>query len=340
MPRGLPKRLEEYGTMHQQNNTSDLRDVIIIGSGPAGLTAAIYAARAGLDTLILTGMFIGGQAATTDRIENYPGFPEGISGDELTDLMRKQANRFGAEVVIDQVTEVDLLTHPFGVKTASEQYQSKSMVIATGASPHKLGVPGEEEFIGRGVSFCATCDGFFYQDKTVIVVGGGNSAVEEALFLTKFASSVYIVHRRDRLRADDILQKRVGDNEKIKIVRDSIVTQILGDAQVSGVHLKNLKTGQVTTLTADGVFVYIGNVANTQLFVGQIEMDKQGYVITDARQRTSINGVFAAGDVQERVLQQVVTACGTGAKAAMEAEKFIAELEDRAYPERTWSTPP
>ncbi|MCL0089709.1 thioredoxin-disulfide reductase [Dehalococcoidia bacterium] len=332
MPRRLPERLEEYGTMRQQDNAPNRRDVIIIGSGPAGLAAAIYAGRAGLDTLILTGMFIGGQAATTDRIENYPGFPKGIPGDELTNLMRKQAEHFGAQVVIDQVTEVDLLTRPFGVKTDSAQYESKALIIATGASPHKLGVPGEEEFIGRGVSFCATCDGFFYQDKTVIVVGGGNSAVEEALFLTKFASRVYIVHRRDRLRADDILQKRVRGNERIELVWDSTVTQILGDAQVSGVHLKNLKTGQVTTLTADGVFVCIGNVANTQLFAGQIELDEQGYVITDARQRTSINGVFAAGDVQERVLQQVVTACGTGARASVEAEKFIAELEDRAYP--------
>ncbi|MCL0074324.1 thioredoxin-disulfide reductase [Dehalococcoidia bacterium] len=321
--------------MYQQNNTPNQRDVIIIGSGPAGLTAAIYAGRAGLDTLLLTGLFMGGQAATTDRIENYPGFPQGISGDKLTDLMREQAERFNAEVVIDQVTEVDLLTHPFGVKTASEQYQSRALIIATGASPHKLGIPGEEKFIGRGVSFCATCDGFFYQDKAVIVVGGGNSAVEEALFLTKFASTVYIVHRRDRLRADDILQKRVRGNERIKIVWDSIVTEVLGDSQVNGVHLKNLKTGQVSTLTANGVFVYIGNVANTQLFAGQIELDEQGYVITDARQRTSINGVFAAGDVQERILQQVVTACGTGARAAVETERFLAELEDRAYPERT-----
>jgi thioredoxin reductase (NADPH) len=318
--------------MYQQDNAAGLRDVIIIGAGPAGLSAAIYAGRAGLTTLILTGMFIGGQAATTDRIENYPGFPEGISGDELTDLMRKQAERFGAEVVIDQVTGVALHTHPFGVKTASEQYESKSVIIATGASPRRLGVPGEEEFIGRGVSFCAICDGFFYQDKSVIVVGGGNSAIEEALFLTKFASRVYIVHRRDRLRADDILQKRVEGNERIEIVWDSIVTQILGDAQVSGVRLKNLKTGQMTTLNTDGIFVYIGNVANTQLFAGQIELDQQGYIITDARQRTSIKGVFAAGDVQERVLQQVVTACSTGAKAAMEAEKFIAALEDRMYP--------
>ncbi|MCL0063742.1 thioredoxin-disulfide reductase [Dehalococcoidia bacterium] len=332
MPRELPERLEEYGTMRQQDDAPNRRDVIIIGSGPAGLAAAIYAGRAGLDTLILTGMFIGGQAATTDRIENYPGFPEGIPGDELTNLMRKQAERFGAQVVNDQVTEVDLLTHPFGVKTASAQYESKALIIATGASPRKLGVPGEEEFIGRGVSFCATCDGFFYQDKTVIVVGGGNSAVEEALFLTKFASKVYIVHRRDRLRADDILQKRVGGNERIKIIWDSIVTEVVGETQVSGVRLKNLKTGQVSTLTADGIFVYIGNVANTQLFAGQIELDEQGYVITDARQRTSINGVFAAGDVQERVLQQVVTACSTGARASVEAEKFIAELEDRAYP--------
>jgi thioredoxin reductase (NADPH) len=316
--------------MSKQNTSRS--DVVIIGSGPAGLAAAIYAGRAGLATLLLTGMFIGGKAATTDRIENYPGFPEGISGDELTNLMLKQAERFGAQVVIDQVTEVDLLTHPFCVKTESEQYESKALIIATGTSPHKIGVPGEEEFIGRGVSFCATCDGFFYQDKRVVVIGGGNSAIEEALFLTKFASRVYIVHRRDRLRADEVLQRRVKANERIKLVWDSIVTEILGDTQVSGVLLKNLKTGEMTSLNADGVFVYIGNVANTQLFAGQIELDEQGYIVTDARQRSNIKGVFAAGDVQERFLQQVVTACGSGARAAMEAERFIAELEDRAYP--------
>ncbi len=334
MPTPSPKRLEEYATMHKQNNTPNLRDLIIIGAGPAGLTAAIYAGRAGLDTMILTGSLIGGQAATTDMIENYPGFPDGVSGDDLTNLMLKQAEHFGARIVTAQVTEVDLLTRPLRVKTDSDQYEAKSVIIATGASPHKLGVPGEDEFIGRGVSFCATCDGFFYQDRKVIVVGGGNSAIEEALFLTKFASRVYVVHRRDRLRADHILQKRLAGNDKIEMVLDSVVTEILGEAQVSGVRLNNLKTEQMTTLTADGVFVYIGNVANTQLFVGQIELDNQGYVITDARQRTRINGVFAAGDVQERVLQQVVTACGSGAKATMEAERFIAELEDRIYPSR------
>jgi thioredoxin reductase (NADPH) len=285
--------------------------------------------------LLFTGKVIGGQAATTDRIENYPGFPEGIAGLELTRLMREQAERFGAQVIVDEVTGVDLSVHPFKVNTSSEEYSAKALIIATGASPRKLGVPGEEEFIGRGVSFCATCDGFFYQDKTVIVVGGGNSAIEEALFLTKFASRVYIVHRRDRLRADDILQRRAKRNEKIEFVWNSVVTEILGDTKLTGVRLKNVKTGEEATLAADGVFVYIGNVPNTQLFAGQIELDERSYIVTDAKQRTSINGVFAAGDVQERVLQQVVTACGTGAKAAMEAEKFIAELEGRAYPERT-----
>jgi len=320
--------------MCQQSNAPKLHDVIIIGSGPAGLTAAIYASRAGLDTLLLTGLFMGGQTATTDSIENYPGFPQGIAGDDLIDLMKEQAERFNASVVIDQVTEVDLLNHPFRVKATGEQYQTKSLIIATGASPHKLGVPGEKKFIGRGVSFCATCDGFFYHDKRVIVVGGGNSAIEEALFLTKFASTVYIVHRRNRLRADDILKKRVEGNERIKIVWDSVVTEVVGESQVTGVDLKNLKTGQVSTLTADGVFIYIGNDANTQLFTGQIDLDEQGYIITDSRHHTKIKGVFAAGDVQERILQQVVTACGSGAKAAVEAERFLAELEDRAYPER------
>ena len=314
----------------------DIHEVIIIGSGPAGLSAAIYASRAGLSPLLLTGRAIGGQAATTDRIENYPGFPEGIAGSELTRLMQEQAERFGAQVVLDEVTVVDLSAHPFKVKTYDKEYAAKALIVATGISPRKLGVPGEEEFIGRGVSFCATCDGPFYKDKGVVVVGGGNSAVEEALFLTRFASKVHIVHRRDRLRADRILQARAEGNERIEFVWNSVVTEILGDVKVMGVRLKNVKTGEESVLEADGVFVYIGNVPNTQLFAGQLELDERGYIVTDERQRTSVNGVFAAGDVQERVLQQVATAVGSGAKAAMEVERFIAELEGRVYPERTW----
>jgi len=313
----------------------DTYEVIIIGSGPAGLSAAIYASRAGLSPLLLTGRAIGGRAATTDRIENYPGFPEGIAGPELTRLMQEQAERFVAQVVFDEVTAVDFSAHPFKVKTYGKEYAAKALIVATGVSPRRLGVPGEEEFIGRGISFCATCDGPFYKDKSVVVVGGGNSAVEEALFLTRFASKVYIVHRRDRLRADRILQARAESNERIKFVWNSVVTEILGDAKVIGVRLKDVKTGKESVLEADGVFVYIGSVPNTQLFAGQLELDEQGYIVTDERQRTSVRGVFAAGDVQERVLQQVATAVGSGAKAAMEAERFIAELEGRGYPERT-----
>lgn len=314
----------------------DIHEVIIIGSGPAGLSAAIYASRAGLSPLLLTGRDIGGQAATTDRIENYPGFPEGIAGSKLTHLMQEQAERFDTQVVFDEITAVDLSAHPFKVKTYDKEYAAKALIVATGISPRKLGVPGEEEFIGRGVSFCATCDGPFYKDKGVVVVGGGNSAVEEALFLTRFASKVHIVHRRDRLRADRILQARAEGNERIEFVWNSVVTEILGDVKVMGVRLKNVKTGEESVLEADGVFVYIGNVPNTQLFAGQLELDERGYIVTDERQRTSVRGVFVAGDVQERVLQQVATAVGSGAKAAMEAERFIAELEGRVYPERTW----
>ncbi len=310
----------------------DVYEVIIIGSGPAGLSAAIYAARAGLSPLLITGRAIGGQVATTYRIENYPGFPNGIAGPELTRLMQEQAERFGAQVVFDEVMTVDLSAHPFKVKTYGKEYGAKALIVATGVSPRRLGVPGEEEFIGRGVSFCATCDGPFYRDKSVVVVGGGNSAVEEALFLTRFASRVHIVHRRDRLRADRILQERAKENERIEFIWNSVVTEVLGDSKVTGVRLKNLNTGEESVLEADGVFVYIGNVPNTQLFAGQLELDEQGYIVTDERQRTSVEGVFAAGDVQERILQQVVTAVGSGAKAAMEAERFIAELEGRAYP--------
>lgn len=310
----------------------DIHEVIIIGSGPAGLSAAIYASRAGLSPLLLTGMAIGGQAATTDSIENYPGFPEGITGSELTHLMQEQAKRFGAQVVFDEVTAVDLSAHPFKVKTYGKEYAAEALIVATGVSPRRLGVPGEENFIGRGVSFCATCDGPFYRDKGLVVVGGGNSALEEALFLTRFASKVHIVHRRDRLRADRILQERAERSEKIEFVWNSVVIEILGHAKVTGVRLKDVKTGEGSVLDADGVFVYIGSVPNTQLFAGQLELDERGYIITDERQRTSVKGVFAAGDVQERVLQQVATAVGSGAKAAMEAEGFIVELECRAYP--------
>ena len=312
-----------------------MEELIIIGSGPAGWTAGIYAGRAQLAPLLITGSAPGGQMALTPEIENYPGFPQGISGQELTQLMQQQAERFGARVQMDEVTAVDLSTRPFKVTAYGDEYEAQALIVTTGTSPSKLGVPGEAEFTGRGVSYCATCDGFFYQDRQVVVVGGGDAAVEEAIFLTKFATQVYVVHRRNRLRAEKVFQERAFRNEKIAFIWDTAVTEILGDGKVTGVRLKNVKTDEESTLDADGVFVYVGAIPNTGFLEGQLELDDRGYIVTDRQCHTSVPGVFAAGDVQERVLKQVSTAVGSGAMAAMEAEKFIAELEDRAYPERT-----
>ncbi len=311
-----------------------MEEVVIVGSGPAGLAAAIYAGRSQLSPRVITGTALGGQAGTTSEVENYPGFPKGIGGAELTKLMQQQAERFGARVEIDEVVEVDLGQHPFVIKTYGGAYETKSLIVATGVSPRLLGVPGEDKFKGRGVSYCATCDGFFYKDKSVVVVGGGDAAVEEALFLTRFAAKVYLVHRRNRLRAQKVAQQRAFENDKIEIVWDSVVTKVLGEDQVTGVRLKNVKTESESVLAVDGMFTYIGNIPNTKLFEGQLELDDRGYIVTDRRMNTSVRGVLAAGDVQERVLRQIATAVGSGAIAAMEADRFIAEIEGRAYPER------
>jgi thioredoxin reductase (NADPH) len=312
-----------------------MENLIILGSGPAGWTAAIYAGRAQLEPLLITGIAVGGQMALTSEVENYPGFPQGISGQDLNQLMQQQAERFGTRVQMDEVTAVELSTHLFKVITYGGEVETKALIIATGTSPRKLGVPGEAEFTGRGVSYCATCDGFFYQDRQVVVVGGGDSALEEAIFLTKFATRVYVVHRRNRLRAEKVFQERAFRNEKIEFVWDSVVTEIMGDGKVTGVRLKNVKTEEKSTLEADGIFIYVGVIPNTGFLEGELELDERGYIVTDRQGHTSVPGVFAAGDVQERVLKQISTAVGSGAMAAMEAEKFIAELEDRAYPERT-----
>ncbi len=312
-----------------------MENLIIVGSGPAGFTAGIYAGRAQLAPLLITGSAPGGQMALTSEIENYPGFPQGLTGQELTQLMQQQAERFGTRVQMDEVTAVDLSVHPFKVTAYGDEYEAKALIVTTGTSPSKLGVPGEAELTGRGVSYCATCDGFFYQDRRVVVVGGGDAAVEEAIFLTKFATHVYVVHRRNRLRAEKVFQERAFRNEKIAFIWDTAVTEILGDGRVTGVRLKNVKTDEESTLDADGVFIYVGAIPNTGFLEGQLELDDRGYVVTNRQCHTSVPGVFAAGDVQERVLKQVSTAVGSGAMAAMEAEKFIAELEDRAYPDRT-----
>jgi len=312
-----------------------MEELIIIGSGPAGWTAGIYAGRARLSPLLITGSAPGGQMALTSEIENYPGFPQGLSGQELTQLMQQQAERFGTRVQMDEVTAVELSNHPFKVTTYGDEYETKSLIIVTGTSPRKLGVPGEAEFRGRGISYCATCDGFFYQDRQVVVVGGGDSALEEAIFLTRFARQVHAVHRRNRLRAEKVFQERAFRNEKIEFVWDSVVTEILGEGKVAGVRLKNVKTEEESMLEADGVFIYVGVIPNTGFLERQLELDDRGYIVTNRQCHTNMPGVFAAGDVQERVLKQVSTAVGSGAMAAMEAEKFIAELEDRVYPERT-----
>ncbi len=300
--------------------------VIIIGSGPAGLTAALYTARAGLSPLVISGNQLGGQVSITSEVENYPGFPQGTTGPELVELMQKQAERFGARLLIDEVTEIELgRGTPFRVKTYAEDLQAEVLVVATGASPRRLGVPGESELIGRGVSFCATCDGFFFRGKQVVVVGGGDSAAEEGLFLTRFADSVRVVHRRDQLRAGEALKRRAFANEKMSFVWDTVVEQVLGDGKVEGVRLRNLKTEQVSDLPADGVFVYVGHDPNTELLKGQLAMDDHGYLTTDRRMMTSVEGVFAAGEVQDPIYRQVASSVGQGCAAGMMAERWLAE---------------
>ncbi|HEY72272.1 MAG: thioredoxin-disulfide reductase [Chloroflexi bacterium] len=298
-------------------------DLIIIGGGPAGLTAAIYAGRARVKTLLLTGSLPGGQTANTDIVENYPGFPAGIEGPELAQKFQEQAGRFGAQIVVDNVTEVNFSTRPFTVLTHGTAYQAQTVIVAAGAEPRRLGVPGEEKFFGRGVSACATCDGFFYRDKRVVVVGGGDSAITEAIFLTRFASEVIVIHRRDELRATKINREHALANPKIRFVWDSVVEEILGEQTVNSVRVRNVKTGGTSVIETDGVFLYVGMKPVTELFAGQLELNEQGYIVSDQRQRTNMPGVFVAGDVQDPLYRQVVIAAGSGAVAAIEAERFL-----------------
>jgi thioredoxin reductase (NADPH) len=311
-----------------------MRDVVILGAGPAGLTAAVYVARANLAPVVITGSLFGGQLALTTEVENFPGFPDGILGPELMELMKRQAERFGAEVRIGEVTDVALSRYPLRMTLNGELLETKSLIIATGASARLLGVPGEEQFFGKGVSTCATCDGFFYRGKTVVVVGGGDSAVEEGTFLTRYAARVYLVHRRDRLRASQILQDRAMKNDKISFIWDTVVEEIIGDeaSGVTATRLRNVKNGAEEDLPVDGVFIAIGHTPTTKVFEGQLKLDEQGYIVTDSRMHTNIKGVFACGDCQDHVYRQAVTAAGTGCMAAIEAEKFLAEIEERAYP--------
>jgi thioredoxin reductase (NADPH) len=301
------------------------QDVIILGSGPAGLAAAVYAARADRKPLVLAGSDPGGQVALTDTIENYPGFPQGIQGVELYDLFQKQAERFGARVDFSSATAVDLTARPFRITADSGEYRTKALIIATGASPRKLGVPGEAEYAGRGVSYCATCDGAFFRGRTIAVVGGGDSALEEGIFLTRFATTVTIIHRRKELRAGVILRERAEKNPKIRFLLESVVEEIRGPENVKSLAVRNVATGQTDSIPVDGVFVFVGHDPNTAIFRGQLEMDGQGYLQTDARMRASVAGVFVAGEAADPTFRQVATSAGMGVQAAMSAERWLAE---------------
>ncbi|MDT3444131.1 MULTISPECIES: thioredoxin-disulfide reductase [unclassified Pseudofrankia] len=308
---------------------SGVRNVIIIGSGPAGYTAAIYTARANLRPLVFEGaVSAGGALMTTTEVENFPGFPEGIQGPELMDDLRKQAERFGAELVPDDVTEVDLTVTPKVVKVGEEVHYAKVVIIATGSAYRKLDVPEEDRLLGRGVSACATCDGFFFRDQDIAVVGGGDSAMEEATFLTRFANSVTVVHRRDKLRASAIMADRARANPKIKFRWNAVVTGLEGDHKLSGVRLRDTVTGADDKLDVTGMFVAIGHIPRSELFRGQVTLDDDGYVLVDAPStRTNLDGVFAAGDVVDHIYRQAITAAGTGCAAALDAERWIADHE-------------
>ncbi|MBL7148836.1 MAG: thioredoxin-disulfide reductase [Candidatus Cloacimonetes bacterium] len=303
-------------------------DVAIVGGGPAGLSAAIYAARGGLKTVIFEKALVGGQITVTAEVENYPGFEESVSGFDIVDKMQKQAEKFNAEIKIEEVKAIGLEGLCKIVETNKATYRVKSVIIATGAHPRKLAVPGEEKYTGRGVSYCATCDGALYRDKVVAVIGGGDSAVEEAIFLTKFASKVYIIHRRDQLRAVKILQERVLANKKIEIIWDSVVQEIQGSDFVETLLMFNKKTKKTSELPLDGVFIFVGIIPSSELVESRVDFDKQNFIKTDETMHTEIPGVYAAGDVTHKVLRQIVTAASDGATAAFSAEKWIEENQD------------
>ena len=302
-----------------------MEKLAIIGAGPAGLTAAVYAARAFLEPLVFVGPAFGGQIAMTTEVENFPGFPHGLQGPELTANMREQAERFGSRMVEEIIEKVDFTSGgPFKLTSNEKEYEVLSVIIATGATPRPLGVPGEQEFIGRGVSYCATCDGFFFRDKEILVVGGGDSAFQESLFLTKFGKRVRIVHRRDEFRAGATLQRQVRENPKIELVTNTVIEEIRGNGKVNEVIFRNVKTGEQSPSSADGIFVFVGHEPNSQLFHGNLAMSEEGYVSVNERLHTSVPGVFAAGETHDNWFKQAITSAGFGCMAAMEAEKFLA----------------
>jgi thioredoxin reductase (NADPH) len=298
-------------------------DIIVIGSGPAGLTAAIYAQRGGMKTLVIGGLLLGGQIIETNEVENFPGFEQPISGFELMTRMINQAKRFGAEIINEYATEVELNKYPFEIKTAYNLYTAKSLIVATGASAKWLGIDGEERFKGKGVSSCATCDAFFYKGKTVAVIGGGDTAASDALFLTKFAQKVYLIHRRDKLRAAYILSEKLKSNPKIEIIYDHIPVEIIGDTKLNAIIIKNVKTEETKKLDVDGVFVAIGHTPNSKILAGKVKIDESGYIVVNSNYETSVKGVFACGDVVDPLYKQAIIASGSGAIAALNAIKFI-----------------
>lgn len=306
-------------------------DVVIVGGGPGGLTAGLYTARGALKTLLLEKLLPGGQAATTHWIDNYPGFQEGVSGPQLMMAMKDQAMRFGLEIETDEAVDLEILKDGFSVVGQAGAYSAHAVIIASGATVAKLGVPGEEKLRGKGVSYCATCDGAFFRDEELVVIGGGDAAVEEGIFLTKFAKKVHVVHRRDRLRATKAIQERAFQNDRMDFIWDTVVEEITGDQFVEGVRLKNVKTGEMSERPCKGVFIYVGNIPNSQFLKGKVEVDKRGYIITDNDMTTSQKGVYACGDVRKKALRQVVTACGEGAAAAFSAQQFVEEKKGIAY---------
>jgi thioredoxin reductase (NADPH) len=303
-----------------------MHDLVIIGGGPAGLTAGLYAARARLDCVLLEKLAPGGQVLTTDRVENYPGFPDGVSGFELVDKMKAQAENFGLEIRSEEVTKLDLTDHRRTITTNKGDIEAKTIILASGAAWKRLGVEGEEALIGKGVSYCATCDGPFYRDQDVAVIGGGDTAMEEAIFLTRFANRIQVIHRRDALRAIKLLQERAFAEEKIEFIWDTIPTRILGDNGVEGIELKNVKSGELSRKEVQGVFIFIGTVPNTAFLREVIELDENGFIKTDDDMRTSVPGVFAAGDVRAKLFRQISTAVGDGAAASHSVEKYLESL--------------